>query len=105
MNTTKVTIIKYYRNKQTLRLMPLQEVVDSIRNCQYKNEVDELRRVFPLIKGKRGAVGTLTAWTQFTKQLPRICFTLSMNTTGQNRLIRDYSGLAVCPAAAGDRPG
>ena len=95
MNTTKVTIIKYYRNKQTLRLMPLQEVVDSIRNCQYKNEVEELRRVFPLIKGKRGADGTLTAWTQFTKQLPRICFALSMNTTGQNRLIRDYSGLVL----------
>ena len=44
----KVTIIKTYRNKETLRLADLQVVADIIRGGEYQEQVSEFRSVYPL---------------------------------------------------------
>ena len=93
--TDRVTIIKNYRNKETLRLTDLQQVIDDIRACTYQQAVDQLRHYFPLTGNERSPDGTIVRWMQFTRDLPRICFALEMETKGQNRLIRAYSGLVL----------
>ena len=47
--TAKITIIKNYRNKETLRLVELQEVADSICNGEMQEEVSEFRAKWPLM--------------------------------------------------------
>jgi len=92
---TRVTIIKQYRNRQTLRLTALDKLVDSIRQCEYQEAVDELRRYYPLLKDHRAYEGTLTACPQFTRNLPRLCMALEMETRGEQRVVKGYSGLVL----------
>ena len=92
---TRVTIIKSYRHRNTLRLMELGTLAATIRSCEYQEQVNTLRQYYPLMKGHRGKDGTLTAWPQFTKQLPRVCMALEMETRGQNRQVKDYSGAVL----------
>ena len=46
---TKSTIIKNYRNKETLRLVELQEVADMIQKGEYQEQVSEFRSMYPLM--------------------------------------------------------
>ena len=92
---TRVTIVKNYRNRETLRLMTQDALVETIRSCQYQQEVDTLRQYFPLTKNERTKDGTLTTWPQFTKALPRICFACTMETRGQSRQTTGYTGLVL----------
>ena len=93
--TTKVTIIKNYRNTETLRQIDLEELITSIRSCQYAQEVSELRKIYPLVKGHRTQDGSLSSWIPAIKDLPRVCFALEMVTQRPNRLIKSYSGLVL----------
>ena len=59
--TAKITIIKNYRNKETLRLVELQEVADTIRNGEMQEEVSEFRAKWPLMTfADRNSDGPLT---------------------------------------------
>ena len=49
----KVTIVKNYRNTETLRLMELSEVVRNIQSCVYQQEVDTLRSISFLAEMER----------------------------------------------------
>ena len=91
----KVTLIKTYRNKETLRLISLEELVENIRSGQYAQQVTNLRRIYPLTGGQTAIDGTLTRWHQMTKELPRICMALQMETLKQQRLVKDYNGLVL----------
>jgi hypothetical protein len=91
----KITLIKDYRNKETLSLTDLETLVESIRSCQYTTQVNQLRRIYPLTIGKRAADGSLTVWLNEVKDLPRICFALVMSTHHKNRLVKDYTGLVL----------
>ena len=93
--TTKVTIIRNYRNRETLTLVELDQLVEAIRSCQYQEEVTEMRHYHPLLKDKKSDDGTLMLWTQLTHKLPRICVAVEMETKGENRVVRDYSGLVL----------
>ena len=88
-------MLKQYRSKDTLRQLNLEEVIESIRSCEYINEVSELREVYPLVKDKRMEDGSLNIYLPTEKPLPRICFALEMVTRGENRLIKSYSGLVL----------
>ena len=71
----RTTLIKNYRNKETLRLVELQEVADFIRNGAFKEQVSEFRSIFPLMTfADRNDEGTLTGYVNWPKNLPRICF-------------------------------
>ena len=92
---TKVTIIKTSRNKETLRLITLEELVDTIRQGAYTEQVSNLRRYYPLVDGHTAIDGTLTRWQELTKDLPRICVAVQMATVRHKWMVTDYNGLVL----------
>ena len=94
--TPKVTIIKNYRNKETLKTSELQELADMMRSGEYQQQVSEFRHVYPLADLKsRNADGTLDSLTDWTKALPRICFALEQEHRNHERIIKQYNGLVL----------
>ena len=92
----RTTLIKNYRNKETLRLVELQEVADLIRNGAFKEQVSEFRSVFPLMTfADRNDEGTLTGYVNWPKNLPRICFALEQEHRNGERITRGYTGLVL----------
>ena len=71
----KITIIKTYRKKETLRPTELQEVADAISKGEYTKEVSDFRHFFPMLTfNGRDADGKIDNETDWLKALPRICF-------------------------------
>ena len=94
--TAKITIIKNYRNKETLRLVELQEVADTIRNGEMQEEVSEFRAKWPLMTfADRNSDGTLTGYVNWPKNLPRICFALEQEHRKGELITRGYTGLVL----------
>lgn len=91
----KITLIKSYRNKDTLRQVALEQLIDEIRSGVYTEGVKSLRQIFPLVKKHVSPDGTLSTWMPSNTQLPRVCFALEMVTQRPNRLIKSYSGLVL----------
>jgi hypothetical protein len=61
--TQRVTLIKNYRNKETLRQVELQELADLMRSDEYVEAVGEFRRKYPLMTfARRSDNGTLRCW-------------------------------------------
>ena len=93
---TRITIIKSYRNKETLRLMELQALADTISTGEYKEQVSEFRRVWPLMTyADRRDDGTIDGYQNWPKDLPRICFALKQENRNGERVIRGYNGLIL----------
>ena len=94
--TPKVTIIKNYRNKETLRTSELQELASMMRSGEYQEQVSEFRHVYPLSDFKsRHADGTLDSLPEWTKNLPRICFALEQEHRNHERITKQYNGLVL----------
>ena len=92
----KVTLIKNYRNKETLRLVDLQELANVIRSGEYQEHVSNFRGVYPLADLKsRNQDGTLDSLPDWTKNLPRICFALEQEHRMHERIVRGYTGLVL----------
>ena len=92
----RITLIKNYRNKETLRLVELQELADFIRNGEFQEQVSEFRNVFPLMTfADRNDEGTLTGYVNWPKNLPRICFALEQEHRNGERITRGYTGLVL----------
>ena len=92
----KVTLIKNYRNKETLRLVDLQELVSVIRSGEYQEHVSNFRGVYPLADLKsRNQDGTLDSLPDWTKNLPRICFALQQENRMHECLTKCYNGLVL----------
>lgn len=92
----RITLIKNYRNKETLRPVELQEVADFIRNGEFQEQVSEFRNVFPLMTfADRNDEGTLTGYANWPKNLPRICFALEQEHRNGERITRGYTGLVL----------
>lgn len=73
----RITIIKNYRNKETLRLVELQEVASIIRQGEYMEEVGKFRNDLPLMTfAQRSNDGSFSGYVNWPKDLPRICFAL-----------------------------
>ncbi|MBQ7426352.1 MAG: hypothetical protein IJV20_03765, partial [Prevotella sp.] len=93
---TKSTIIKYYRNKETLRLVELQEVADTIRKGEYLEQVDKFRYELPLMTyTHRGTDGSFDGYDGWPKTLPRICFALEQENRKGERVTKGYTGLVL----------
>ena len=93
---TRSTIIKNYRNKETLRLVEHQEVADMIRKGEYQLQVSEFRNVYPLMTyALRSDDGTLEGYDGWPKTLPRICFALEEENRKNERITRGYTGLVL----------
>ena len=92
---TNVSIIKNYRNRETLSLMDIGQIVEAIRSASFSEQVKDLRQFYPLMKGKRQEDGTYSLWSEVTKDLPRICFACIMEHRRGVRIVKGYTGLVL----------
>ena len=73
--SNRITVIKYYRNKETLRPTELQEVANMISKGEYQKEVSDFRRSYPIaVFSGRKSDGSIDNGAAWVKALPRICF-------------------------------
>ena len=92
----RITIIKNYRNKETLRLVELQEVASIIRHGEYVKEVDKFRNDLPMMTfAQRSNDGSFSGYVNWPKDLPRICFALEQEHRKGERITRGYTGLVL----------
>ncbi len=92
----KITLVKNYRNKETLRLVELQELAEMIRQGEYEDQVREFRKELPLKSYvSRSSDGTLEGYANWPKELPRICFALEQENRNHELVTRGYTGLVL----------
>ena len=92
----RITIIKNYRNKETLRLVELQEVASIIRQGEYVEEVGKFRNDLPLMTfAQRSNDGSFSGYVNWPKDLPRICFALEQEHRKGERVTKGYTGLVL----------
>ena len=92
----RITIIKNYRNKETLRLVELQEVASIIRQGEYMEEVGKFRNDLPLMTfAQRSNDGSFSGYVNWPKDLPRICFALEQEHRKGERVTKGYTGLVL----------
>ena len=91
----KVTVVKNYRNAETLRVVDLEEVVEMIRQCKYEKELDEVRGISLYTPLQRMDDGSLSGASNFTGKVPRVCFTSEMENRNRQRIRKSYTGLAL----------
>jgi len=92
----RITLIKSYRNKETLRLLSLQEVADLIRSEEYGQAVDTFRRELPTMQYVTvGNNGTLEGYENWPKDLPRLCFALEQENRNHELVTKGYTGLVL----------
>ena len=94
--TPRITLIKSYRNKETLRLLELQEVAELISQGKYDTEVSTFRRDLPTMRYAHVSNnGTLEGYENWPKDLPRICFALEQENRNHELVTRGYTGLVL----------
>jgi len=94
--TQKITLIKNYRNRETLRLMAQQEVADMISSGEYEQQVLDFRRYYPTMTyATVGSNGTIEGYENWPKDLPRICFALEQENRNHELVTRGYTGLVL----------
>ena len=91
----KITLIKPYRQTETLRLYELTEVLDLIRNGAYHDVVSQLRCTYPLLSLERQADGQVKGAVSFVDKLPRMCFASEMENRNKQRVTLGYTGLVL----------
>ena len=92
----RITLIKSYRNKETLRLLELQEVAELISQGEYDTEVSMFRRDLPTMRYARVSNnGTLEGYENWPKDLPRICFALEQENRNHELVTLGYTGFVL----------
>ena len=95
MSNAKITILKYMRNNETLRLVEMEEVVSMIRRGEFREQVDAVREHWPLKGYRRREDGSSTGPEQLTKPLARLCFASQLVNRNHRRLLMGYTGLVL----------
>ena len=92
---TKITLMKPYRQTETLRLYELADIVEIIRNGTYEDVVTQLRRAYPVITWQRQADGSVSTFSPLADKLARICFASELENRNRQRVNRAYTGLVL----------
>ena len=93
---SRITLIKSYRNKETLRLMEVQELADMIRSEEYSLAVSEFRREWPtMVDSTQDVYGKFEGYSNWPKDLPCICFALEQENRKGERKTLGYTGLVL----------
>ena len=92
---TKVTLLKSYRNTETLRVVDLQTLVEDIKTQVYHPEVKELRDIYPLLKLERTDDGSVSGAEDCTRKIPRICFATLLENRNHQRVNKGYTGVVL----------
>ena len=96
MMETNITLIKNYRNKETLRILALQEVADMIGKGEYHAEVANFRKGYPMMMfNDRNTDGTIKNESAWVKALPRIRFAVEQENRKGERITKAYTGLVL----------
>ena len=92
---TKITLLKPYRQTETLRVLELTDIVELIRGTEYRQTVDEFRRLYPVFNLTRQNDGTVSGADMTIGKLPRICFASEMENRNHQRVYLNYTGLVL----------
>ncbi len=95
MTASKVTIVKNYRNTETLRSAEFTEVVRSIQACEHREAVQQVRYLYTAFTLTRQSDGSMSGAENFTNKIPRVCFASEMENRRKQRVIKGYTGLVV----------
>ncbi len=92
---TKVTIVKNYRNMETLRVIDLSEIVRLIQSCEYHDAVMDVMGISLYTELKRQDDGSVWGASNFTDKVPRVCFASVMENRNRKRVRKAYTGLVL----------
>ena len=92
---TKITLLKPYRQQETLRVLELTDIIEMIRGSEYRQVIDELRRLYPVFDLTRQPDGTVTGADMTINKLPRICFASEMENRNHQRVTLGYTGIVL----------
>ena len=92
---TKVTIVKNYRNMETLRITDLSEIVRLIQSCEYHDAVMDVMGISLYTELRRREDGSVWGASNFTDKVPRVCFASAMENRNRQRVRKGYTGLAL----------
>ena len=92
---TKVTIVKNYRNMETLRVLELSEVVRLIQTREYYEAVREVMGISLYTELKRQDDGSVWGANNFTDKVPRVCFASVMENRNRQKVRKAYTGLVL----------
>ena len=92
---TKVTIVKNYRNMETLRITDLSEIVHLIQSCEYHDAVMDVMGISLYTELRRREDGSVWGASNFTDKVPRVCFASAMENRNRQRVRKGYTGLAL----------
>ena len=88
---TKITILKHYRNKETLKPLGLEEIVRSIQLCEYQQEVENLQYLLLTTRLTRLEDGSAHGADNYTSKIPRVCFASEMENRNRQRIHKAYN--------------
>ena len=91
----KITIVKTYRNTETLKLLELSELVRIIQSCEYAQEVRDVRGISFLAELSRLEDGSVVGAPNYTNKLPRVCFASELGNWNRQRIRKGYTGLVL----------
>ena len=95
MNMMKVTMMKDKHGTDTLRVLALDAVAETIRKGEYEKEVKEARTMYPYIDAKREDDGSFSRGIYVLQPLPRLCFASLMENRRGSRVMKGYTGLVL----------
>ena len=91
----KITILKRYRNTETLKLLDIEEAVTMIRQQAYDEQCRELRDYSLVAEVRQRYDSTDGMLEHYTKDLPRVCFAAAMENRNHRQVMRSYNGLVL----------
>ena len=92
---TKITIVKNYRNAETLKVLELSEAVRIIQQGEYAKAIDMVRGISLHTELRRRDDGSVEGANTFTDKVPRICFASEMENRNHQRIRKQYTGIVL----------
>ncbi len=90
-----ITLLKTYREKETLKVVDLEQVVDMIRTAAYRKEIYELQNLYPIVGRESLEDGSTWNYAYATQEVPRLCFAAAWVNRNRQRVNLGYSGLVL----------
>ncbi len=91
----KITLMRPYRQSETLRLYEPTDIVELIRSDSFRELTGQLRSAYGAFELQRESDGSIRGMEVFTKKLPRICFASEWENHNHQRINRGYTGLVL----------
>ena len=82
---TKITLLKKYRQTETLTLTTVDSLAKALIDGTYRKEVKALRGAYPMLGQMKYEDGSLMGDSIFLRGLPRVCFASAMVHRQQQR--------------------